>query len=43
MRFAHGGVRDHIDPFKIDDGTFVAALNSEAAAGKSKNQLARDF
>jgi hypothetical protein len=41
MRFARGDVRDHIDPSEIDHG--VAALNSEAAAEKSKNQLSRDF
>jgi hypothetical protein len=43
MRFTRGDLRDHIDPSEIDHGTFVAALNTEAAAEKSKNQLLRDF
>ena len=43
MRFASGGVRDHIAFAQNRPRTFVVALQSVAAAEKSKNQLSRDF
>jgi hypothetical protein len=43
MRFTRGDARDYIDSSKIDHGPFVAELNSDAAAEKSKNLLSRDF
>ena len=43
MRFARGDVRDHIVSSKIDHGSPLVALKSDAAAEKRKDQLSRDF
>jgi hypothetical protein len=43
MRFTHGSVKGPYRSVQNRPRTFVAALNSEAAAEKSKNQLAREF
>jgi hypothetical protein len=43
MRFTRGDVRDHIVSFKNRSRASVAALKSDAAAEKSKDQLSRDF
>ena len=43
MRFTRGDVRDHTVLSKIDHGPPFLALNGDAAAEKSKDQLSRDF
>ena len=43
MRFTHGDVREPYRFVQNRPPSFVAALNSEAAAEKSKNQPSRDF
>jgi hypothetical protein len=43
LRFTRGDVRDHIVSSKIDHGPPQVALKGDAAAGKSKDQLSRDF
>jgi hypothetical protein len=43
MRFTRGDVRDHIESSKIDQGSFVAALNTRQQERSPKNQPSRDF
>ena len=43
IRIERGDVRDHIDLSKNRPRTFVAALNSDAAAEKSKNYFREIF